>query len=207
MGRPVIPNTLRFISLPSVAFQHPKTQNARGLLVTDSGNYVTMLRLVPKESVLLPSASGSLSASAVAGTAGGSGALWGGGWGGGAGGASTGAGAGAGAGASQHQVPHFAVHEAWRVRADSAHTLAAASLDCYSPCATTAGGGAHGGSSGSGPHKVRREGDEGSMEGPQGYLQRASSNPCGRCCVVALSRRPAGKRAFLLHRHLHGPLR
>eukprot|EP00198_Chlamydomonas_reinhardtii_P002858 XP_001692194.1 predicted protein [Chlamydomonas reinhardtii] len=67
-------------AMPALALDW--TQNARGLLVTDSGNYVTMLRLVPKESVLLPSASGSL------------------------------------------------------------------------PCATTAGGGAHGGSSGSGPHKV-----------------------------------------------------
>ncbi|GFR41684.1 hypothetical protein Agub_g2430, partial [Astrephomene gubernaculifera] len=129
-------------TMPALAIDF--TQDVRGLLLTDSGNYVTMLQLVPKESLSQPFGYGSGGAGSSRSSA-----------------ASTAA-AEQHAGAAklplaqrQHPVL-FAVHEAWRVRADAAHTLAAASLGCYSPCATTtAAAGASGGNSGSGgPQKV-----------------------------------------------------
>ncbi|KAG2488583.1 hypothetical protein HYH03_012902 [Edaphochlamys debaryana] len=129
-------------TMPALAMDF--TQAARGLLLTDAGNNVTMLRLVPKPAGVTglgrsAAYGASSSLAAGAGTAG---------WGAGAQG--TGSGSGAAAGQAQQPVL-YAVHEAWRVRADAAHTLAAASQDCYSPCATTTAANPSGGG---GPHKV-----------------------------------------------------
>ncbi len=132
-------------AMPALALDF--TQSGRGLLITDAGNYVTMLQLVPKDTLALPAAAG--------------------------GGSRAAGGIGASASSRMADVParsqlhqqqqqqHYqqqqqgglvslAVHEAWRVRADAAHTLAAASIDCYSTCATTAAAAGGGG----GPHKV-----------------------------------------------------
>ncbi|GIL64635.1 hypothetical protein Vafri_18526, partial [Volvox africanus] len=99
-------------AMPATALDF--TQTARGLLLTDSGNNVTMLKLVVKET-LMSNQRGQLPTAEAAAA-----------------------------------VAQFSVQEAWRVRADATHTLASASLDCYSPCATTAAVAA----ASSGPHKV-----------------------------------------------------
>ncbi|EFJ47769.1 hypothetical protein VOLCADRAFT_117790 [Volvox carteri f. nagariensis] len=127
-------------AMPATALNF--TQNSRGLLLTDVGNNVMMLKLVPKPGLGLYQSSsqqqwqqpqqqqllkkkktqyGIMTAGTAAATA-----------------------------AAAAAPVRFSVHEAWRVRADAAHTLASASFDCYSPCATTTAVAAASG----GPHKV-----------------------------------------------------